>query len=154
MERVGDLRVAAYRAGGFLSPDSGYAPMLRALGEDGNGVVLVAVDGDPHRITGTVMLQTWPHVGRTVIGPEEAEIRALAVDPSAQGSGTGRALLHAAIECARQAGVVHLVLCTQPEMRAAHRLYEREGFARLTARDWSPVPGTTLLVYGLRLTGQ
>ena len=43
---VGDVRVAAYEAGGFLS--SGYAPELRALGTQGDGTVLVAVpDDDP-----------------------------------------------------------------------------------------------------------
>ena len=36
-------------------------------------------------------------------------------------------------------------------MRTAHRLYERAGFVRLPERDWSPVPGVNLLVYGLRL---
>jgi hypothetical protein len=32
-------------------------------------------------------------------------------------------------------------------MRSAHRLYERLGFTRLPERDWSPMPGTDLLVY-------
>ncbi|HMH90749.1 MAG TPA: hypothetical protein VK586_06640, partial [Streptosporangiaceae bacterium] len=41
---VGDLRVAAYEAGGFLSP--GYTPELRALGTQGDGTVLVAVPED------------------------------------------------------------------------------------------------------------
>jgi hypothetical protein len=36
-------------------------------------------------------------------------------------------------------------------MTAAHRLYERLGFTRLPGRDWSPVPGVDLLVYGLDL---
>jgi hypothetical protein len=29
--------------------------------------------------------------------------------------------------------------------------YEQEGFVRVPERDWSPAPGTTLLVYGMRL---
>jgi hypothetical protein len=42
MAEVGDIRIAAYRNGGFISADSGYAPTLRGLGADGNGEVLVA----------------------------------------------------------------------------------------------------------------
>jgi len=121
MAEVGEIRVIAYQAGGFLSPDSGYAPALRELGADGKGHVLVAVlpdeppaaDGvaeggaggpgsgrggsdDPAgrgepggRVVGTIMLQTWPNAGHVVTGPQEAEIRALAVMPDVQGRGVG-----------------------------------------------------------------
>ncbi len=155
MPAVGDVRLAAYLAGGFLTPDSGYVPTLRALGADGVGEVLVAVEpgspGQAERIVGTVMLQPWPHAGPVATGPEEAEIRALAVDPGAQGAGVGWALVSSVVNQAAAAGVGHLVLCTQTQMRAAHRLYERAGFVRLPERDWSPHPGTILLAYGKRL---
>jgi len=154
LAEVGEIRVAAYLADGFLAPDSGYTPTLRALGRDGDGAVLVAVDEpDGSRILGTVMLQPWPHAGQAVSGRDEAEVRALAVRPEAQGRGTGSALLRAVIERAAQRGVRHLVLLTQPEMAAAQRLYQRAGFRRLPDRDWSPAPGVTLLAYGLALTG-
>jgi ribosomal protein S18 acetylase RimI-like enzyme len=146
LAEVGEIRVTAYQEAGFLSPGSGYAPMLRALGSDGDGTVLVAVDGGG--IVGTVMLRS---DGQVVAGPDEAEIRALAVAPDGQGKGTGAALLRAAIERAARDGVRHLVLLTQPEMLAAQRLYQRAGFRRLPDRDWSPAPGATLLAYGLRL---
>jgi hypothetical protein len=32
-------------------------------------------------------------------------------------------------------------------MTAAHRLYERLGFKRAPERDWTPLPGITLLIY-------
>lgn len=154
LPEVGDLRITAYRAGGHLSPGSGYEPTLRGLGASGEGTVLVAVPaGDDSLILGTAMLQYWPNAGRVVTGPDEAEIRALAVTPGSQGRGTGRALLRALIERAAQRGVRHLVLVTQPDMRAAHHLYEREGFTRLPDRDWFPVPGAILLAYGLELSG-
>jgi len=154
LAEVGDIRVAAYLADSFLTPDSGYAPTLRALGRDGHGTVLVAVDDhDDGRILGTVMLQPWPHAGQVVTDGDEAEIRALAVVPGARGRGTGSALLRAVIERAGQQGVRHLVLLTLPEMLAAQRLYERAGFRRLPDRDWSPVPGATLLAYGLVVAG-
>lgn len=154
MDDVGDIRLAAYRAGGFISEDSGYALTLRALGADGSGHVLVAVngadrpDGRDESIIGTVMLQTWPQAGEVVTGPHEAEIRALAVSPDVQGRGVGRELLHQVMERAAGLGIARLVLCTERAMRPAHHLYEQAGFSRLPDRDWSPAPGVTLLVYG------
>jgi ribosomal protein S18 acetylase RimI-like enzyme len=169
---VGDLRVAAYEAGGFLS--AGYAPELRALGTQGDGTVLIAVPEDsteagPARgatagsadgaaggdgagkIAGTIMLVTWPLAGELVGGPDEAEIRALAVAPGVQNGGVGTGLLLTALNWAELAGARRVVLSTLPEMRAAHRLYERNGFRRLPDRDWSPRPGVQLLAYVLEL---
>lgn len=152
LAEVGELRLAAYRADGFLSPDSTYAPRLRELGADGVGQVLVAVAAEHGPILGTVMLQPWrPDAGHVVQGPSEAEIRALAVRPAAQRGGVGRALLAAVVDLAVHEGVRHLVLLTQPDMKAAHRLYEQAGFSRLPDRDWSPEPGVTLLAYGMHL---
>jgi ribosomal protein S18 acetylase RimI-like enzyme len=149
LAEVGQIRVDAYRADRFLSPDSQYEPVLRALGADG-GHVLVAVD-DGGDLIGTVMLQMWPLVGHVVQGPDEAEVRALAVRPAARGSGIGRALVAAVIERAVRENVGHLLLYTQPEMIIAHRLYEDAGFVRLPERDWAPEPGLNLLAYGLVL---
>ena len=149
LAEAGQLRVTAYRSGGFLSPSSQYAATLAALGTAGDGQVLVAVDDG--QLLGTVMLQPWPHAGQLVTEQDEDEIRALAVDTDGQGRGIGRALLHAAIHRAAGTGVRHLVLFTQTDMVAAHHLYEQAGFGRLPERDWSPEPGVTLLAYGLRL---
>jgi ribosomal protein S18 acetylase RimI-like enzyme len=148
---VGDLRVAAYRADGFLSAGSGYAPVLRALGADGSGEVLVAVDGD--RILGTVTLMPWPH-GNVVRGTDEAEIRALAVAKDARGLGIGRALVAAVTHRATEHGVRHLLLLTHPDMRAAQRLYAEAGFCRLPDRDWRPGGGSTLLAFGKNLDAE
>ena len=154
LAEVGEIRVSAYQAGGHMSPDSGYAPVLRALGSTGDGTVLVAVavaGTGGGQMLGTVMLQRWPDGGQVVASQDEAEIRALAVSPEGQGQGTGSALLRAAIERAKKAGVRHLVLLTQPDMQAAQHLYQKAGFRRLPDRDWSPRPGVTLLAYGLPL---
>jgi len=155
LAEVGEIRVAAYVADGFMSPDSGYAPTLRALGADGDGQILVAIDegtdeGDG-RILGTVTLQFWPHGGEIGVGRDEAEIRALAVVPGQQGRGTGTALLNAVIERAGRAGVRRLLLLTQQEMKTAQRMYQRAGFLRLPERDWTPVEGVVLLAYSLAL---
>jgi ribosomal protein S18 acetylase RimI-like enzyme len=147
---IGDIRVGAYLADGFLSADSGYAPRLRELGTDGPDPILVALGSDGTLI-GTVTLQLWPQAGEVVKGPGEAEIRALAVRPEARGAGVGRALLAAVIDRAARLDVQHLLLLTQPEMKAAHHLYDEAGFTRLPERDWSPEPGVGLLAYGMVL---
>ena len=146
---IGDLRVAAYRADGFLSPTSAYEETLRALGTDGVDEILAAVDGD--RILGTAMLQYWPHGGQVVRASGEAEIRALAVAKDARGRGIGRALLAALMQRAAARNVHHLLLLTHPDMRAAQHLYAEAGFRRLPARDFQPGSGTTLLAYALTL---
>ena len=148
LDGIGDLRVAAYRADGFLTATSGYAATLRALGADGQGEVLAAVDGG--QIVGTVMLQGWP-AGQMARGPGEAEVRALAVAPDARGRGIGAALVTAVVERAAGRGIRQLVLLTLPQMRAAHYLYTQAGFRRLPDRDWSPRPAEVLLAYGLVL---
>jgi ribosomal protein S18 acetylase RimI-like enzyme len=86
-----------------------------------------------------------------VQGPGEGEIRALAVRPAAQGAGVGRALLAAVIDRALRERLRHLLLYTQPDMKAAQHLYEEAGFIRLPERDWSPEPTDPLLAYGMLL---
>ena len=125
LAEIGELRLAAYRTDGFLTPESSYALRLRELGSDGLGVVLVAVESDSGPPLGTVMLQSWPHAGKVVQGPGEGEIRALAVR--------------------------HEARSTQPDMKAAQHLYEKAGFIRLPERDWAPEPGDPLLAFGMQI---
>jgi ribosomal protein S18 acetylase RimI-like enzyme len=155
LESVGEIRVAAYLADGFLSAGSAYAPRLRALGAHGDGEVLVAVredlDGSGRdEIVGTVMIRGWPG-GQLVRAPDEGEVRALAVAPDSRGRGIGRKLVSAVVERARVSGLRHLVLASHPDMVIAHHLYDEAGFTRLPERDFAPTPGVTLLAFGLRL---
>ena len=154
--QLGELRVAAYAAGGFLSDASHYVNVLPVLGTDGTGQILVAVEDDgpaQNQLLGTVMLLLWPEAGQVARGADEAEVRALAVAPHARGRGLGRALIHAVTERAAAHGVRHLMLSTQPGMAAARHLYEDAGFLRLPERDWCPVPGFRLIAYGRALPG-
>lgn len=146
---IGDLRVAAYRAHGYLSDTSRYTRTLWGLGADGKGEVLAAVEGTA--LVGTAMLEFWPHGEPVVQGPEEAGIRALAVAPDVQGRGVGRALLAAVTRRAAERGTRHLVLLTMPGMRAAQHLYTKAGFVRLPERDEYPRPGVELLAFGKQL---
>ncbi|XKK39951.1 GNAT family N-acetyltransferase [Nocardiopsis sp. ARC36] len=149
MAAVGELRVAAYRDLGLLEEGDPYTDSLRALGSDGRGEVLVAVEGE--RVVGTVLLVPWSESSEIARGPEEAEVRAFAVAPDAQGRGVGRALVRAVIASASERGVARVVLSTQPPMLAAQSLYRAHGFVRTPERDWTPVPGVDLLTYALAL---
>ena len=110
LAEVGELRVAAYNAEHLLDAVPSYAEQLRALGP--HGEVLVAVDGA--EILGTVTLERWHENSEMATGPEEAEIRALAVAPSARGRGVGGVLVRAVIDRATEWKVERLLLHTQP----------------------------------------
>ncbi len=148
---VGELRVAAYRAVGLLPEGSRYAETLRGFGFGGDCVVLVAVDEAASGILGTITLEPFGPASELARDETEADIRAFAVAPRAQGQGVGRKLLLGAIECAGKRGVGRLRLCTQSAMEAAQHLYAGTGFSRTPGLDFEPVPGLTLRAYELAL---
>lgn len=166
-DAVGALRVGAYRSGGFLAAGTGYADTLRVLGFDGHGTVFVAADatsgddadgdagggrgGSAGALLGTVMLEPWHAASEVSRGPEEAEVRALAVAPRAQGRGVGRALMVAVIDAAAASGARRLLLSTRPQMKAAQHLYHALGFVRAPELDWAPAPGVALLGFAFPL---
>jgi ribosomal protein S18 acetylase RimI-like enzyme len=57
----------------------------------------------------------------------------MAVEPSYQGAGIGRKLLHAAIEEGRNVGAQRLYLETNHTLTPAIRLYESMGFKHIDA---------------------
>jgi len=148
---VGELRVAAYRALGLLPEDSDYAETLRGFGFGGDCVILVAVDEAANGVLGTVTLEPFGPASELARDETEADVRAFAVAPQAQGLGVGRKLLLAVIECAIKRGIRTLRLCTQPAMRSAQHLYESTGFSRTPDLDFEPEPGLTLRAYELAL---
>ena len=148
-EALGELRVLAYDHQGLLDASPTYADTLRGLGWEGRDEVLVAEEDG--RVVGTVVFVPWSPRSEIARGPDEAEVRAFAVDPSAQRRGVGAALMRAVVERARREGASRLVLCTQTVMTGARRLYEARGFTRLPERDWTPAPGVDLLAYELLL---
>ncbi|HEX6453344.1 MAG TPA: GNAT family N-acetyltransferase [Trebonia sp.] len=156
---VGDLRVGAYQAQDHLAGSPGYADTLRTLGLDGHGTILVAADdpgsteelGGTGELLGTVMLEPWHTDSEVARSADEAEVRALAVAPWAQGRGVGRTLMRSVIDEAAARGAARLLLSTQPGMEAAQHLYRSLGFTRTPELDWTPVPGVTLLGFALPL---
>jgi ribosomal protein S18 acetylase RimI-like enzyme len=107
------------------------------------GRVLVAVDGD--EIVG--------HVEVTETGrPAEAEIKNIAVDPSQQGRGIGRALIAAAIRLARDEGRSTLAVATAAADTGNLRFYQRLGF-RMRAVERDAFGPATGYEPGLRVDG-
>lgn len=148
-DEVGRLTVAAYEPF-LLGPQDDYRLRLADVApRDRDAEVWVAVDGD--EVLGGVTICPPGSPWREVAGDEEGEFRMLAVAPSAQGRGVGRALTELAVDAFRREGARAVVLSSLVGMAAAHRLYERLGFVRVPDRDWSPQPGVDLIAYRLEL---
>ena len=143
------LTIDAYRVDGQLGEETGaYAHHLSDVAARvRDGELLVAVD-DTGQVLGAVTfaLAGTPYAQLAQDG--EAEFRMLAVDPAAQGRGVGEALTRACLARAAAVGCAAVVICTRDFAKAAQRLYDRLGFRREPALDWSPEPGVLLL--GLR----
>jgi ribosomal protein S18 acetylase RimI-like enzyme len=149
--RIAELTLAVYVDGGLASEQ--YAPELADVdGRAARSELLVVRDG-AGTVIGSVALVLDGDFGNVTTSDEEAAFRMLVVDPAAQGRGIGELLVRSCLERARGAGKRRMVISTDPRMTAAHRLYRRLGFTRLPERDWSPEPGTDLLVYARDLSG-
>jgi putative acetyltransferase len=76
-------------------------------------------------------------------GPSEdgvCELSKMTVAAQARGHGVGRALLHAAIERARQLGARTLFLGSNGKLADAVHLYESVGFQHVSADQIGPMP--------------
>jgi ribosomal protein S18 acetylase RimI-like enzyme len=150
---LGRIVVDAYRAIGALEGDEEYAAELRDVaGRAKVAVVLAAVDAADGRPIGCATYVPGPSSPLAEeLGPGEASIRMLAVDPAASGRGAGTALAAACVERARADGFRRVVLHSLPVMTGAQRIYERLGFRHVPERDWVPVPHIHLLCFVLDL---
>ena len=81
------------------------------------------------------------------LNDKEFEVAKMAVEPSHQGAGIGRRLLHAAIEEGRNAGAQRLYLETNHVLTPAIRLYESMGFNPIEADRIIPSPYVRADVY-------
>ncbi|MCW5635604.1 MAG: GNAT family N-acetyltransferase [Rubrivivax sp.] len=82
--------------------------------------------------------------------PRTSGIRLLGVEPAQRGGGVGKALTLACIELARTAGHEQVVLHTTQPMQVAWAMYERLGFVRRPALDFSQ-QGLPVFGFGLAL---
>ena len=78
---------------------------------------------------------------------KEFEVAKMAVEPSYQGTGIGRRLLHAVIEEGRSAGAQRLYLETNHVLKPAIRLYESAGFKHIDTDRLTPSPYARADVY-------
>lgn len=148
---IGEIAVAAYLTNEG-DGDVGYHTELRNVaGRARHCPVLVAVDEGTGAILGTVTYVPGPdNPFAEVERGDEAGFRMLAVAPTAQGRGIGRALATACVERARAEGRGGLAIYTRPHARAAHALYDSMGFNRDPERDWEFEPGEWLWAFVLR----
>jgi ribosomal protein S18 acetylase RimI-like enzyme len=130
---VGGLTERVYRQGGWT--DEEYSKLLldgRSRIEE--AIVLVATVAGA--LVGTVTMalpaSRFANVGRA----GEVEVRMLAVAEAARGRGVASLLMDACEVLARDEGFTAVVLSTEPDMYAAHRLYQRRGYVRQPDRDW------------------
>lgn len=114
-------------AGEMASLPGGYAP------PDGT-LLLAVVNGTPVGCVGVRRFDA-----------TRCEMKRLYVDPSARGTGAGRALAERAMADARALGYVRMLLDTLPTMRDAQALYERLGFRDVPPYRVNPVAGTRYL---------
>jgi GNAT superfamily N-acetyltransferase len=148
---VGELTATAYADDGLGYLESDYSSVLRdAASRAEQAELWVAVDDD-QQVLGTVTFCPAGSAYRELAGDGEGEFRMLGVHPSARGRGVGHALVQRCIARSRELGDHRMVICSDREMRTAHRLYGRLGFVRAPERDWSPVPGVDLIAFTVDL---
>jgi ribosomal protein S18 acetylase RimI-like enzyme len=149
-DAVGELTVDAYAHDGFLPPGSDYALTLRATADRAAKAELWIAVRATERL-GTVTYCPPGSVYREIGVDGEGEFRMLGVSGAARGLGIGTALVAKCIDRTRELGLDRLVMSSATYMTTAHRIYERLGFTRLPARDWSPLPGVDLYAFSLDL---
>lgn len=152
LARVGELTYEAYAAEGFVGPGDDYAEQLRDAGRRAAEAELYVAELGGG-LAGTVTFCPEGSSWCEVAAAGEGEFRMLAVSPAARRQGVAAALASACVERARELGYRALVLCSMTSQGEAQRLYERLGFRRTPALDWSPVPGVDLLAFRLELAG-
>lgn len=150
--QIAELTLAAYRHSQQVWPGHPYeAALVDVAGRASAGELLVAEVVGSGQLVGSVLLVRAGSPYAELCGPTEAEFRMLAVDPAAQGSGAGAALVRACLDRATELGATAMVICTRDNALAAQRLYQRFGFVRVPELDWHPLPGITLLALRLPL---
>ena len=133
---IGDLTSRGFASGPYSDQ---ITPEREAIQQDASvrardGDLLVAVSDDG-ALVGTVSLVRPGTPSSRLAVDGELEARFLAVDPAAQRSGAGAALMREAVEFARGRGARAIVLDTGERNVPASRLYERLGFERVPERE-------------------
>lgn len=126
-------------------PDLMDIPGFYVNGALGPGLFLVAIDGKGE-VAGSIALLN--------IGKGQGALRKMFVRADMRGAGLAAALLDALLGWCRRAGVLEIYLGTTDRFLAAHRFYEKHGFARLTKASLPasfPVMAVDSVFYALQL---
>ncbi|MEO5965319.1 MAG: GNAT family N-acetyltransferase [Candidatus Limnocylindrales bacterium] len=150
LEEVGRITLQAYVADGYLSPEDPYAQRLLDAGRrSSDAEVWVAVEDE--QVLGSVTFCPVGSAFREIARDDEGEFRMLAVSDDARGRGVGRGLVEHCLSRSGELGYRGVRMSSMDRMSAAHRVYERLGFIRVSQDDWTPEPGVRLLAYAMHL---
>ncbi|WP_182523869.1 GNAT family N-acetyltransferase [Nocardioides dongkuii] len=144
---AGAVTVAAYQPFiGDPAHDDYVARLEDAASRDHDAELWVATSA-ADELLGCVTICPPGSRWREIATDDEGEFRMLAVAPTAQGRGVGRALVELVLDRFRTDGASAVALSSLREMSDAHRLYERLGFTRMPDRDWRPLPEVDLIAF-------
>lgn len=107
---------------------------------------LARLPGEYAPPAGALLLALWEREGAGCVGFHAwesgiAEMKRLYVRPPFRGTGTGRALVEAAMTRAHSLGYDRIRLDTLPTMASAQALYRQLGFGEIAPYRPNPVPG-------------
>ncbi|WP_229685863.1 GNAT family N-acetyltransferase [Longimycelium tulufanense] len=145
---IGALVTKVYVGEGYVG--EAVIPLLNDVDRQARHTELLVAVEEGH-VVGVVSLCRANNLYARLARVDEAELRLLAVEPTARGRGVGESLVRAAVERAAGIGASRLVLSTQPRMHAAHRLFARMGFCRYRDRDWYTSIGLHMLAFAYPL---
>jgi GNAT superfamily N-acetyltransferase len=112
------------RLGFPLAP--GYLAAFREIEASADKLVVVAeLEGV---VVGTFQFAAIPNLSN--VGGRVAQVESVHVAPEMRSKGIGEAMMHWAIDEARRRGCFRLQLTSDKRRDAAHRFYERLGFAK------------------------
>lgn len=131
---IGHLTVAAYHAGGHLSPGSTYESVLRDVPARLDRTLVAHGAG---QLLGAISVFDTAHPMSELARQGEWEIRFLAVRSDSWGAGVARALMASAEDRARTGGADSIVLYVIDRNERALQFYPRLGYERIGERDWS-----------------
>ena len=134
--RVGDMGWVVHREGVGYAEQFGWDNSFEALAAKIVGDFIA--NFDPARERCWIAEIDRQNVGHVFLvkhpaAPHTAKLRLLFVEPEARGLGLGDALVTECIRFARSVGYRKIVLWTQSNLTAAHRIYQRAGFRLVKA---------------------